>query len=238
MDPLEFDYTYTTLFGAQIFEPVTILTNAAIAIVCVYSFFQLNKTKTNIAFQWSMFFVLIGLSSIVGSLGHGVHYQLGNSFFKCVEFFMNAISLIAIYYCYQAAHTNYSIQKTKQTKLLRNIVIVWITLLLLITIWFSNFILIKIHAGIVLSYSFVVHLITYKRKIAGSGWIAFGIGVSFISILTHSLKVKLSDWFNHKDISHLIMAVSLLLIFKGVQLKIQYFENNLEEESLNYTEVV
>ncbi|MCA6436815.1 MAG: hypothetical protein IM600_14965 [Bacteroidetes bacterium] len=235
---MEFDYTYTTLFGAQIFEPVTILTNAAIALVCAYAFFQLNKTKTVTAIQWSMFFLLIGLSSIIGSLGHGVHYQLGNSFFKCVEFTMNAISLIAIYYCYQAAHTNYSTEKNKQTKLLRNIVIAWITLLLLITIWFSNFTLIKIHAGIVLSYSLIVHIITHKRKIPGSGWIAFGIAVSFLSILTHSLKIKLSDWFNHKDISHLIMAVSLLLIFKGVQLKVRFIENNLLEDSLNYSEVV
>jgi len=234
---LEFDYTYTTLFGAQIFEPVTILTNAVIALVCAYSFFQIKKTKIDLAFQWSMFFLLIGLSSMVGSLGHGVHYQLGNFFFKCVEFFMNAISLVAIYYCFQAAYTGYLTEKNKQTKLLRNIVIVWVAILLLITIWFSNFLLIKIHAGIVLSYSLVIHLFTYKRKVPGSGWIAFGIIVSFLSIITHSLKLKVNDWFNHKDISHLIMAISLLLIFKGVQLKLQFSENRLEEETLNYSKV-
>lgn len=233
---MEFDYTYTTLFGAQIFEPVTILTNAVIALVCAYSYFQLKKTKSNLAFQWSMFFMLIGLSSMVGSLGHGVHYQLGNFFFKCVEFFMNAISLIAIYYCYNAAYKSYSSQSNIQNKLLSNLVIVWILVLLLITIWFSNFLLIKIHAGIVLSYSLIIHLITYKRKETGSGWIALGISVSFLSILTHSLKIKVNDWFNHKDISHLIMAISLILIFKGVQIKTRFSESDEEIDELNFSE--
>ncbi len=52
-----------------------------------------------------MFFLLIGISSTIGSIGHGTHHQFGISFFNVVLFLMNAVSLIAIYYCFKAAYS-------------------------------------------------------------------------------------------------------------------------------------
>lgn len=165
-----------------------------------------------------MFFLLIGISSTIGSIGHGSHHQFGLQFFNVVLFFMNAVSLIAIYFCFKAAYSS-TTNNTSNTKL-NYFVIGWITILLLISIWLNNFLIIKIHAGIVLTYSLIAHLISHKKQNQGSGWIAVGILVSFLSIVTHSIKLSLHDWFNHKDISHIIMAISLLIIYKGVKLKV------------------
>lgn len=215
---MQFDYTYIYLFGLKIFEPITILTNFLIGFVCLYCFLQIIKTKTSIAFYWSMFFLLIGISSTIGSIGHGTHHQFGISFFNVVLFLMNAVSLIAIYYCFKAA---YSLTTTlKSNNKLNYFVIGWITILLLLSIWLNNFLLIKIHAGIVLTYSLIMHIKSHKKQELGSNWIAIGILVSFLSIVTHSVKLSLNDWFNHKDISHVIMALSLIIIYKGVNLKV------------------
>lgn len=130
---------------------------------------------------------------------------------------MNAISLIAIYFCFKSANTYFFQNKTGQKKYINYLVITWIIILLVVTLLQNNFLLIKIHAGIVLTYSLVIHLISYKKGGKGSSYVAGGIIVSFLSIVTHSLKLSVSEWFNYKDISHVIMLISLMLMYKGVR---------------------
>jgi hypothetical protein len=85
--------------------------------------------------------------------------------------------------------------------------------------------MIKINAGIVLIYSFIIHFIKYnKLNERGSGFVVFGIGVSFISIITHTLKISINEWFNYKDISHVIISISLLIIYKGVNVNSKKLE--------------
>ena len=44
------------------------------------------------------------------------------------------------------------------------------------------------------------------------------------------------DWFNHKDISHVIMAISLIVIYKGVKLKItKYSPENVSGSFVSTT---
>lgn len=223
MYSLNFDYTYLPLLGFNIFEPTTILTNAFITVFCIYSFFKIKKFKHKLAKEWSTFFLLIGLSSSVGSIAHGVHYQLGELFVNSIMFLMNAISLIAIYYCFKATYTYLLLNKTQPKKYVNYLVIVWVVTLLIITLINNNFLFIKIHAGIVLTFSIIVHFIGYLKKHIGSGWVAFGILISFASIAVHSLKLSVNDWFNYKDISHLIMLTATMFMVKGVLLKLESF---------------
>lgn len=167
-----------------------------------------------------MFFLLMGLSCLLGSIHHGVHEQLGDTFMNVSWFLMNTMSLICIYYFYRAAFTYSNINKDNSTKIFNYIVHVWIVSLLVITYFLNDFLLIKIHAGIVLLYSLVVHAITYKNKNAGSGYIVAGIIISFLSIVVHSLKFSFGEWFNYKDIAHVIILTSMILLYTGVRTKI------------------
>ncbi|MGZ4044206.1 MAG: DUF6962 family protein [Bacteroidia bacterium] len=214
---MNFDYTYIIFAGAIIFEPMTILTNLFITFFCCFAFYRVNKIKTNLANKWAWFFFLIGISSFIGSVAHGAHFQLGETFLKTTVFLMNAVSLVAIYFCFKAANTYISLGK-QSGKYATWAVLLWILILLVVTFIQNNFLLIKIHAGIVLTYSLIIHLITYKK--AGSPLIAWGIIVSFFSIVVHSLYLSFSEWFNYKDIAHIIMLVSLLMMYRGVMIKL------------------
>jgi hypothetical protein len=151
-------------------------------------------------------------------MAHGIQYQLGDTFLRTVVFMVNAISLVAIYFCFKAANTYFFLNQANRPYITW-IVIAWIIVLLIITFVKNDFLLIKVHAGIVLLYSFIVHLITYFRKEPGSGVIAGGILVSFLSILTHSIRLSFHEWFNYKDVSHVIMIISIIFIFVGAKLK-------------------
>jgi hypothetical protein len=215
---VNFDYTYLILFGKIIFEPVTILTNLLIAFFCFYAFSGCSRIKTKLATQWAWFFMLIGISSLLGSVAHGVHFQLGNSFLQIVIFLMNSVSLVAIYFCFKAA--NITLAKGKgQNRFVDIFVITWIILLLVITFMQNNFVLIKIHAGIVLTYSLIIHFLANKKP--GNAFIAWGIIISFLSIVVHSLHLSFSEWFNYKDIAHVIMVISLATIYRGVMLRLR-----------------
>jgi hypothetical protein len=161
--------------------------------------------------------MLIGASSLLGSVAHGVHYQAGDLFLRNTIFLMNAVSLVAIYFCFKAAHISISNGK-RQKKYADLFVVSWIVILLAVTFIQNNFVLVKIHAGIVLTYSLIVHFISYKRP--GNAHIAWGIIISFFSIIVHSLHLSISEWFNYKDIAHVIMVISLAVMYTGIREKL------------------
>jgi hypothetical protein len=218
---LNFEYTYISLFGFKVFEPMAILTNSVITIYGIFAYLRTLSYHHKISRDWALFFLLMGVSCLLGSVSHGVHEQLGETFLRVSWFGMNALSLICIYFFYRAAFTYSNLMKGNDSQRLMNyLVVAWIAALLIITFFLNDFLLIKIHAGIVLAYSLIVHSITYRNKRAGSGYIVAGIIVAFLSIIVHSLKFSFGEWFNYKDISHVIMLTSLVLLYQGVKTKI------------------
>jgi hypothetical protein len=170
-----------------------------------------------------MFF--LGISSFFGAIDHAIHYQLGTIFFKGILFLMNAFSLASIYFCFRAAYTYTNLHKEPSKKYIY-FVIVWISILLILSAVTGNFEIIKIHAAIVLVYSLIVHYRVYKRTHEdGSRRVVIGILISFLPIIVHSLKFSLSEWFNYKDIAHMIMIISLIIIYKGARLNVLKIES-------------
>jgi hypothetical protein len=217
---LNLHYTYISLFGFKLFEPVTILTNSIITIYCLFVYFRTQQFNHQISRHWGIFFLLMAVSSMLASLTHGIHDQLGEAFLRNSWILMNSVSLIGIYFFYRATFIYSNLNKEHTSQLFNYAAFVWMISLLVATYFLNNFLLIKIHAGIVLFYSLIVHLITFKNSQAGSGHIVAGIIISFLSIFVHSFKLSFGEWFNYKDISHVIVLTSMVFLFKGVKTKI------------------
>lgn len=218
---MNFEYTYITLFGFKLFEPMAVLTNLIITLYGLFAYLRTLKFEHKISRDWSLFFLLMGLSCLLASITHGVHEQLGDRFMRISWFVSNSVSFICIYYFFRAAFIySYLMKQSDPKQLVKYIVVAWVVSLLVVTYFLNNFLLVKIHAGIVLVYSLIVHSITLRNKQAGSGYIVAGIGIAFLSIIVHSLKFSFGEWFNYKDISHVIMLTSLVFLYQGVKTKI------------------
>lgn len=212
---MKFDYTYITLFGAQVFEPMVLLTNLVFFSFSWYFFSRLRKFDNDYARHMSLFIFMLGISSIFGAIGHGVHYQLGVFFFSVVLFLMNMFSLLAIYYCFLAPFI-YVRGIDSNSKKYLNGVRVWILALIALSIISGDFLIIKINAGVSLLYSLIMHLQAHKtRSESGNGLVVLGIAISFVPILVHTMQISLHEWFNHKDLSHVIMIIALIVIASG-----------------------
>jgi hypothetical protein len=213
---MNFDYTYITLFGFRFFEPVVLLTNTIMFVLGLIYFLKLRKSTLAYARQAGWFMFLLGAGTLVGGVGHTVHMQLGALFFRCIVFVMNAFSLFSIYAFFRASYTYLSFPNPPSKKYMY-LALSWVLVVLVISALVENFTIIKIHAGIALIYALVAHYIVYvRRKEKGSAIVVTGILISFLPIIVHSLKLSFGEWFNHKDIAHTIMIISLIVIYKGV----------------------
>ncbi len=233
---MNLDNTFIYLFGFKFFEPVAVFTNLLIVFFSLFAYFKLWQNTHQVIKNWAMFFLLLGLSSALGSLCHGIQRQLGDLFLNVSWFFMNVVALVSIYFFYQAASRYNLAGKKPLSPLVRQLTLSWIFLLIILTAVFNNFLLIKINAAMALIYSMVVHYSTYKKHQAGSVYIFTGIIISFLSFIIHGFKLSIHDWFNYKDISHIIMLTSLFLMYLGVQTKINsnpsLFGNTTKAEAL------
>lgn len=197
---------------------MVIVTNSVFFALCAYCFKQLRAFDHPYAQQMSWFVFLLGISSCFGAIGHAVHYQLGEFFFKIILFLMNAFSLFSIYFCFRAPYTYLHLDKDPPKKYIY-MALIWVIMVLIASVIVGDFIIIKIHAALVLIYSLITHYLVYKRTDdAGSALVVSGIGISFLPIIVHSLKISINEWFNHKDIAHVIMIFSLMVIYKGARL--------------------
>jgi len=198
---------------------MTIVTNLLIFIFSIICFKNLTKYTHLYPRSWAWFVLLVGISSCFGSTAHAVHLQAGKLFFDIVFYIMNALSLASIYFCFRGPYVLYTHGKKEPNKNVMYLVIAWIAALLTFTLFKNNFLIVKINAGIVLLYSFIVHLMVYNRtKEEGSKFVTIGISITFIPIIIHSLKFSIHEWFNYKDISHVIIFIALLVIYKGVKI--------------------
>ena len=222
---MNFDYTYFSFFGTIIFEPVTILINFLIFIYAGGCFLKLRRTEHFYTKQWALFMLYAGFSNLFGAIAHGVHLQLGDAFFKVVFYMMNALSLFSIYYCFRAAFQLSNTDNRTPNKFIIYIVISWIIVLLFYTLFHNHFLIIKIHGGIVMLYSLVIHFLFYRKGEKGSGLIVLGIIFTSLTIIIHSLKFSLSEFFNYKDISHVIILISLFITYKGIKINSQKLDS-------------
>lgn len=216
---MNFDYTSITLFGFQLFEPMVSVTNFLMLLLSIYIFKQLQKFRHPYPRNMSTFMLIMGISSIFGAIAHGIHHQFGVFIFDVVVYISNALSLICVYFCFMGSYVYQVRGKSSPGKLISRLVIAWIIIMLIVTLIVHTFLIIKIHAGLVLIYSLIVHINAYiKYKEQGSGIVSLGIFISFFSILVHSLHFSLHEYFNYKDIAHVIMIISLAIIYKGIRL--------------------
>jgi hypothetical protein len=157
----------------------------------------------------------MGISSCFASLGQSMQLQQGLIPFKVILFISHALTFTSIFFCFRSAYT-LKVYKRAPKTLINNLVIAILCILLVFATLTGKFILIKIPAGAALIYSLIVHYQLKRKGIAGATSVVAGIWISFLSIVVHSLKIAINDWFNHKDIAHVIIAISLVIICRGV----------------------
>ncbi len=207
------------ILGIRIDEPVTTLTDLAVAAVCFYASYKLFgwKEKDKVFFYLKYYFLTMGLATTMGGIfGHGFLYLFSFSW-KLPGWLMSMFSVMLIE---RASIEHISPLITK--RLARNFKIINFTELctfVIITYSTLNFFFVEVHTayGLLFVVASLQVFNFYKTKDTSSRYFLIAVAISAIAAFFFMNKISINIWFNHADLSHTIMTIGAYFFYKAAK---------------------
>jgi hypothetical protein len=196
-------------------DPVTALTNVLIVLAGLWCWKNSKSENAIPAKRWSLFFLMIGLSSLVGVVVHGFSYYTAERTHFWIWITMGAVQGLGISFAQGATVQQYF---TKQRYWLFILIAVQYAVLLFFFILSENYKAVKWHVAIGMLPVMGWNIYRWAKGELSGKWIALGVLVSGLTAAVHGFKISISlEWFNFNDIAHILIVISLFLIYKGVK---------------------
>ncbi len=224
-------------FGLRIEEPMTALTDVLIALVCLIAYLGVRKMpqKSKVKRLLTYYFLTMGIATFLGGvLGHALQYYLG-FVWKTPAWVVSMISVTLL----ERAQIEYV--KTEISHGL-GVFFGWLNVIELLVFMFIsfallNFFFVQVHAAyglaiVVLSFSIFKYV---KSKSTGSLYFIFGVIMAIIAATFYMMKWGFGPWFNHIDISHVVMAIGMWIFYLGSKKIIEDVSENQEKEQVTYS---
>ncbi|HEY6161073.1 MAG TPA: hypothetical protein VI112_07615 [Bacteroidia bacterium] len=209
--------TYLQLGNIVIDEPTTTGTDLLLTIICIFIFTWLSRLRGQCGSvsPWRNFFLLMGLSSLLGSIVHGLRNYQSEEYHYNFWMTMNIICGVAVYFAQVATiQSNFRISRFR--KILVSIPNIQLAAYLVILYFIHNFNVVVIQIAVGMVPIMFINFFDYFRGTQGGGWISAGIALSCLPALVRGLKFSLNAWFNYNDLSHVLLMCSFISIFYGV----------------------
>lgn len=211
------DFHHIEIGGLLITEPVTAGTDLLVAILSFSLSLKLSRS-TELPFRrqyWTLFFLFMGASTFAGTVTHGFRYYLSGNGMILVFSLMNILTALTCLYA-QTATLRFLLKEVSLQVKWALFILFALFMIAFFVEW--RFTITNIY--ITIGYLFVLyHHIKKKRIFNGAGYIVNGILISFATAVVFSFKLSVSDiWFNHKDIAHVIMMLSIYVMHKGARI--------------------
>jgi hypothetical protein len=209
---------FSNQFLAHPNDAITDFLLSGLCIACYFKFSQLEKGSS--IFFWKWFFLVMGLSTLAGGFSHALYSGNKSTDAIILWLFMQILSGLSVCFAQMASILSFALIKIKNSdsqKLGLRIFKIQFVLFTLLTLYFQNFLVVVINSAI--GFLIVLYLqlkAGHNNKNFSAYWIAGGIFISFITAYIYSKKISLGNDFSFITISHLILMVSILLIFIGV----------------------
>ncbi|MEA3479816.1 MAG: hypothetical protein U9R60_16670 [Bacteroidota bacterium] len=208
------------ILNLRIDEPITVATDLLLAAICFYAFFRIRKRAYSGRVKWyfKYYFLTLGLGAAFGGIfGHAFQYRLSEEW-KLLSWVLTLGSVALI------AHALVELAKplvkpgiSRFVSLFNLLVFV---LALIYTIWTVAFSPVKYYMifgmlVVVGSFSYFIY-----RKTGSRGMLILigAVLAGFISAIIFNFEWGLGPWFNHRDISHLILSFSAFGFYRGAVL--------------------
>lgn len=204
--------------GLRIDEPVTTLTDFLFAGICLFAYFNTREhghLKGPNLYRW--FFLGTGVSTLISAvIGHAFLYRFGFGA-KIIGWEANVLGasmaqFAAIY------HTKNSISEHSFKRLLI-FNYLEVPLAVILTAVIFSFVVVEIHTAYgLLGMVTVLEMRHYKKTGSVlSRNMLIGVGIAVLAVLVHIFKLACSVWFNHMDLSHIIMCIAMYVMYRGVK---------------------
>lgn len=208
-------FTEIEIAGIIIRDPVTAITNVLIVLTAFWCFLQFRNRELGEAQRtWRWFFLFLSISALVAVVVHGFSYYTSEETHLFIWTSMCLIQGLGITFAQLATVMQYFPERTRRLWLL--VPGIQFVVFCVILLGFHSYEVTKIHIAAGLVPIMVWNAILHFSAERTGGPIALGIFVATITAFVHTFKISFGNWFNHNDISHILLCFALWLICKGV----------------------
>lgn len=211
------EITQLQLGNVSIQEPVTVLTDLVVTAVCWYAYWQLGKyTSGRLKTLFQAYFFIMGLATAYGGIiGHGFIQQLG--FVWKVPGWLLSMFAVALLERAAIFHAKPWLSP-KLGRLLAILNLIELFALLVVVLYTLNFFFVEAHAayGLLVVVATLEAYIYLKTKHIASKKMLYSISIAALAAGVHLAEISLHKWFNHLDLSHVLMAVSSWILYQAV----------------------
>lgn len=212
------------LYGLRIEEPITMLSDVLVALVCIYAYFKL-KPLSKATKQHKLllrFFLFMGVATFLGGvLGHGFTYAVG-IYAKLPGWL---ISMLAVNFVERSMIIYTSdVVSDKADRFFSIFNIIELIAFAALAFGTRNFLWVMVHS----TYGFliVVFGLTLLNYVKGKRTkqiklIMWAVGAIFVCSVIFVAKLGLDEWFTHADFAHVFMAIGAWLFYKASGLIMQ-----------------
>lgn len=208
-------------------EPITTATDMLLAGICIYAFMKIRRKGTRDRLKWYLkyFFLVLGLSALLGGfLGHAFLYRLAPGW-KLVSWLLVIFSVgLMVHATIEMARP---LIRNGIPRILGRMNLLILAVAVFFTIWGLAFPPVTYYTlfGMVAVVGSLSYYIYTRTKERGPAWFLLGVAIGAVSALIYGNEWGLSPWFNHADISHVILSASALVLYKGATLVLDNVES-------------
>ena len=208
------------LGGIKISEPVTACTDLVTGVISIYAFLKLRSRSQQIteALFFTYYFLFIGIAVIYSAIAGHAFFHLLNDNWKIPGWLLGGFSILLIEYAIALFLLN-SISENRKLKWIKLFPFIQFGIFLIFIFSdFRNFTIVRINSAIgficfVLPISGILY---FRNKLIGLKFILLAIMLSLLPAVVYFKEISIHKWFNYHDLSHVLMAICIFLLYKGV----------------------
>lgn len=225
-------------FGIRIDEPVTMLTDVLVAVICIIAAFKLRKYSDGSGTHKIIisYFAMMGVATFIGGvIGHGFLYALG-FYWKLPGWLL---SMLAVNFL-ERVMIRYSkpILSSNGHKFFTWFNVVELLTFMALSFATLNFLYVEIHSTygfLVVVFGFCIFNYRRRNRTKAVKLMMIAVGMIFICSVIFVGKISISKWFNHADFAHIFMAIGAVFFYyasKEMMLETQNGKDLKQAESL------
>lgn len=207
------------IFGVRLDEPVTMLTDLLVTAVCIYAWMRLRKRKDTSLIHsfYTYFFLTMGIATALGGfIGHSFNYAL-SIYWKIPGWYVSMISIALA----ERASIFYAKKLIKPAfaQFFKWLNVAELVTFMIISVVTMDFYFVVGHSayGMLIVVAGFQGYVFYKTRQKGSYYFLIGILWSTFGAVVYVQEWAISNWFNHMDIGHVLMALTTYYCYLGAK---------------------
>lgn len=199
------------ILGVVVRHPWSVATNVALAVECFWLGALTLRGRAPQPRLRGAFFLALGVGAAFGAPKHGFPLMPGHEW---VRFASNVGLGVAVTFA-QLAAIRARVPSRGTARVLERLALVQLTVFLAVTAFTRDFAVVAVHMSVGMIPLLAAATRAAARGCRASGWIAVGLAVAMAGGVAYALRVGVSPWFNHVDVAHVLLAVTVAFVFVG-----------------------